>query len=49
MIKAMLESKVFCIAAIIIAGIEIMHIIPKGPLRSTGKLRLAQQFYSLAV
>ena len=29
-------------------GIEIMHMIRKGQLRSIGKLRPAQQFYSLA-
>jgi hypothetical protein len=30
------------------AGIEIMHMVRKGQLRATGKLRPAQQFYSLA-
>jgi putative transposase len=47
MIKAMLKFKAFWSAAITIAGIEIMHMIRKGQLRSTGKLRPAQQFYSL--
>jgi putative transposase len=44
----MLGVKAFWSAAITIAGIEIMHMIRKGQLRSTGKLRPAQQFYSLA-
>jgi hypothetical protein len=49
MVKAMLGFKAFWSAAITIAdGIEIMHMIHKGQLRSTGKLRPAQQFYSLA-
>src|ERR1700733_718819 len=47
-VRAMLEFKAFWSAAITIAGIEIMHMIRKGQLRSTGKLRPAQQFYSLA-
>ena len=47
-IRAMLGFKAFWSAAITIAGVEIMHLIRKGPLRSTGKLRPAQQFYPLA-
>jgi hypothetical protein len=47
MVKAMLRFKAFWSAAIIIAGIEIMHMIRKGQLRSLGKLWPAQQFYSL--
>src|SRR5271170_987886 len=47
-VRAMLGFKAFWSAAITIAGIEIMHMIRKGQLRSTGKLRPAQQFYSLA-
>jgi putative transposase len=31
-----------------LTGIELMHMIRKGQLRTTGKLRPAQQFYSLA-
>ena len=46
--RPMLGFKSFWSAAITIAGIEIMHMIRKGQLRSTGKLRPAQQFYSLA-
>jgi putative transposase len=45
MVRAMLGFKAFWSAAITIAGIEIMHMIPKGQLRSTGELRPAQQFY----
>lgn len=48
MTKPMLGFKNFWSAAITIAGIEIMHRIRKGQLRSTGRLRPAQQFYSLA-
>jgi putative transposase len=44
----MLGFKSFWSAAVTIAGIEIMHMIRKGQFRSTGKLRLAQQSYSLA-
>ena len=46
-VRAMLGFKAFWSAAITIAGIEIMHMIRKGQLRSTGKLRPAQQFYLL--
>ncbi|MGI4748440.1 MAG: IS6 family transposase [Janthinobacterium lividum] len=46
--RPMLGFKNFWSAATTIAGIEIMHMIRKGQLRSTGKLRPAQQFYSLA-
>ena len=48
MVRAMLGFKAFWSAAITIAAIEIMHMIRKGQWRSTGKLRPAQQFYSLA-
>ncbi len=48
MTRPMLGFKSFWSAATTIAGIEIMHMIRKGQLRSTGKLRPAQQFYSLA-
>ena len=47
-VRPMLGFKAFWSAAITIAGIEIMHMIRKGQLRPTGKLRPAQQFYSLA-
>jgi putative transposase len=48
MVKVMLGFKAFWSAAITIAGIEIMHMIRKDQLQSTGKLRPACQFYSLA-
>jgi transposase-like protein len=35
-------------AAATLAGIKLMHMIRRGQLRTTGKLRPAQQFYSLA-
>jgi putative transposase len=44
----MLGFKSFRSAAATLAGIELMHMIRKGQLRMTGKLRPAQQFYSLA-
>jgi putative transposase len=44
----MLGFKTFWSAAITLAGIEIMHMIRKGQLCAAGKLRPAQQFYSLA-
>ncbi|NPD70311.1 IS6 family transposase [Acetobacteraceae bacterium] len=46
--RQMLGFKNFWSAATTIAGIEIMHMIRKGQLHSTAKLRPAQQFYSLA-
>ena len=48
MTRPMLGFKSFWSAAITIAGIEIMHMIRMGQLRSTGKLRPAPQFYFLA-
>jgi putative transposase len=48
MVRPMLGFKSFRSAATTLAGIELMHMIRKGQLRTTGKLRLAQQFYSLA-
>jgi putative transposase len=35
-------------ASVTMAGIELMHMIRKGRLKATGRLRPAQQFYSLA-
>jgi len=46
--RPMLGFKSFRSAAVTVAGIELMHMIRKGQLRSTGKLRPAQQFYALA-
>ncbi len=48
MTRPMPGFKSFWSAETTIAGIEIMHRIRKGQLRSTGKLRPAQQFYSPA-
>jgi putative transposase len=44
----MMGFKAFWSAAVTLAGIEIMHMIRKRQLRAAGKLRPAQQFYSLA-
>ena len=46
--RPMLGFKSFRSAAVTLAGIELMHMIRKGQLRSTGKLRPAQQFHALA-
>jgi len=43
-----LGFKSFRSATATLAGVELMHMIRKGQLRATGKLRPAQQFYSLA-
>ena len=47
-VRPMLGFKSFRSAAVTLAGIELMHMIRKGQLRETGKLRPAQMFYSLA-
>ena len=44
----MLGLKSFWSSAITLAGIELMHMIRKGQPKAAGKLRPAQQFYSLA-
>jgi putative transposase len=41
--------KSFRSAAATLAGIELMRMIRKGQSQTTGELRPAQQFYSLAV
>jgi putative transposase len=46
--RPMLGFKSFRSAAVTLAGIELMHMIRKGQLRTTGNLCPAQQFYSLA-
>jgi hypothetical protein len=38
----------FWSASMTLAGIELMHMIRKGQLKVTGRLRPAQQFYLLA-
>ena len=47
-VRPMLGFKSFRSAAATIAGIELMHIIRKGQLHATSKLRPALQFYALA-
>jgi putative transposase len=48
MTRSMVGLKSFWSAAITIAGIEIMHMIRKGQMRSRATLCPAEQFYSLA-
>src|SRR4051812_45667869 len=48
LVRPTLGFKSFWSAAITLAGIELMHMIRKGQLKAAGKLRPAQQFYSLA-
>lgn len=43
-----LGFKSFRSAAATLAGVELMHMIRKGQLRTTGKLHPAKQFYALA-
>ena len=47
--RPMLGFKSFRAAMATLAGVELMHMIRKGQLRTTDELRPAQQFYSLAV
>jgi transposase-like protein len=49
-IRPMLGFKSFRCARVILGGLEIMHMICKGQMRSddVGTLSAAQQFYSLA-
>ena len=44
----LLGFKSFWSAAATLAGIELMHMIRKGQMKATGRLRPAQQFYALA-
>ena len=48
-IRPMLGSKDFRCARVILSGIEIMHMISKGQMKYTGKIKpsAASQFYSL--
>jgi transposase-like protein len=43
-----LGFKSFRSSAATLAGVELMHMIRKGQLQTTGKLRPAKQFYALA-
>jgi putative transposase len=47
-VRPMLGFKSFRAAAATLSGIELMHMIRKGQMRTTGELRPARQFYSLA-
>ena len=47
-VRPMMGFKSFWSAAVTLTGIELMHMIRKGQLKAAGRLRLAQQFYSLA-
>jgi transposase-like protein len=44
----MLGFKSFRSAAATLSGIELMHMIRKGQMRTANEMRPAQQFYSLA-
>jgi putative transposase len=46
--RPMLGFKTFWSATVALVGIEIMHMIRKGQLRTAGKSGPAQQFHSLA-
>jgi putative transposase len=48
LVGPMLGFKSFRSAHVTLTGIELMHMIRKGQLRTKGKLRPAQAFYSLA-
>jgi putative transposase len=48
LLRPMLGFKSFRSAAVTLAGIELMHMIRKGQLRTTGEMCPARQFYSLA-
>jgi putative transposase len=48
LVRPMLGFKSFRSAAVTLAGIELMHMIRKGQLRTTREVRPARQFYSLA-
>jgi len=48
LVRPMLGFKSFRSAHVTLTGIELMHMIRKGQLRTTGKLRPAQAFCSLA-
>ena len=47
-VRPMLGFKSFWSAAATLAGIELMHMIRKGQMKPTDRLRPAQQFYALA-
>jgi putative transposase len=47
-VRPMMGFKSFWSAAVTLAGIELMDMIRKGQLTAAGRLRPANQFYSLA-
>jgi transposase-like protein len=47
-VRPMMGFKSFWSAAATLTGIELMHMIRKGQMKATGRLRPAQQFYALA-
>jgi len=47
-VRPVMGFKSFWSAAAPLAGIELMHMIRKGQMTATGRLRPAQQFYALA-
>ena len=47
LVRPMPGSKSFWSAAVTLADVELMHMIRKGPLRTTGEVCPARQFYSL--
>ena len=48
LMRPILGFKSFWSAAVTLAGVELLHMIRKGQLRTTGELCRAQQFYSMA-
>jgi putative transposase len=48
LVRPMLGFKSFRSAAVTLAGIELMHMIRKGQLGTTGEMCPARQFYALA-
>ena len=47
LVRPMPGFKSFWSAAVTLADVELMHMIRKGPLRTTGEVCPARQFYSL--
>jgi putative transposase len=48
LVRPTLGFKSFRSAAVTLAGVELMHMIRKGQLRTTGEVCPARQFYSMA-
>jgi putative transposase len=48
LVRPMLGFESFRSAVVTLAGVELMHMIRKGQLRTTGEMCPARQFYSLA-